>query len=66
MDNLVKNIKTAHPGTPVYDIDGYDDADSLVPMWKQVNGIQAKMLPIMANYSQGVNLICFSQGTGEI
>ena len=62
MDDLVQLIKTNHSGTDVHDIDGYDDADSLVPMWKQVEGIKKKMLPIMQNATDGVNLICFSQG----
>ncbi len=62
MKDLVKLIKDSHNGTEVYDIDGYDGADSLTPMWTQVANIKAKMLPIMQQAKDGVNMICFSQG----
>lgn len=62
MDDLVQQVKSSHSGTDVYDIDGYDHALSFIPMWKQVAGIKAKMLPIMEKATDGVNLICYSQG----
>ena len=62
MDDLVNLIKDSHTGTEVYDIDGYDGLQSLWPMWKQVDKIKEKMLPIMQNATDGVHLICFSQG----
>ena len=31
-------------------------------MWDQVKGVYQKMKPIMDNASDGVNLICYSQG----
>ena len=62
MDNLQDMIQTASPGTQVFNIDGFDDADSLKPMWEQVDSIRSKMVPIMTNATDGVHLICFSQG----
>ncbi len=62
MDDLVKLIKESHNGTEVHDIDGYDGVMSLTPMWEQVANIKAKMLPIMQQAKDGVNMICFSQG----
>ena len=66
MDDLVAHIKGAHNGTEVYNIDGYDDAESLTPMWEQVTNIKAKMLPIMQQAKDGINLICFSQGESDL
>ena len=62
MGDLVQLIKNSHSGTDVHDIDGYDGPISVTPMWKQVAGIKAKMLPIMEKATDGVNLICYSQG----
>ena len=31
-------------------------------MWDQVHGVQKIVAPIIANATDGVNLICFSQG----
>lgn len=62
MGDLVSLILGANPGTPIYNIDGFDNEDSLEPMWKQVDVIKAKMVPIMANLTDGGHLICFSQG----
>jgi hypothetical protein len=62
MEDLVNLIQSAEPGTPVYNIDGYDNEESLAPMWEQVESIRAKMVPIMSNLTDGGHLICFSQG----
>ena len=62
MDKLMDMIQTARPGTQVHNIDGFDDAKSLKPMWEQVDSIKSKMVTIMTNATDGVNLICFSQG----
>lgn len=62
MEDLVSLIQNAEPGTQVYNIDGFDNMDSLKPMWEQVETIRAKMLPIMSNLTDGGHLICFSQG----
>ncbi len=65
MDDLVALVKGAHNGTEVHNIDGYDDLQSLTPMWEQVTNIKAKMLPIMQQAKDGINLICFSQGESK-
>ena len=62
MDDLVQLIENSHTETEVYNIDGYNDEYSFWPMWKQVEGIKEKMLPIMQNATDGVHLICYSQG----
>ena len=62
MEGLVGFIKNAHPGTVVYNIDGYDNQDSMENMWTQVDSFKKKMMPIFKNSSDGVHMICFSQG----
>lgn len=62
MQDMVSMITTAHPGTTVHNIDGYDDVGSLGPMLDQVKFFKQKMLPIFQNNTDGVNMICFSQG----
>ena len=62
MTDLVSMVKTAHPGTQVYNIDGFDNLYSMEKMWDQVAKFKKKMLPIMMNSTDGVNMICFSQG----
>ena len=62
MDDLQGMIQAASPGTQIHNIDGYDNWDSMKPMWEQVNSIKSKMVPIMEQQSDGVHLICFSQG----
>jgi predicted esterase len=63
MDGLKTMITSAHPGTRVYDIDGFDNLDSMKEMWTQVDWFKKKMLPIFQNSTDGVHLIGFSQGT---
>lgn len=31
-------------------------------MWEQVEGVQKKIAPIISNVTDGINLICYSQG----
>lgn len=63
MESLEAMVKKAHPGTVVYNIDGFDDVVSVLqPMWKQVDSFKQKMMPIFENSTDGVNMICFSQG----
>ncbi len=65
MSDLVSLIESAHPGTRVYNLDGYDDILSMLPMWEQVDYFRKIMLPIFENSTnEGVNMICFSQGQG--
>ena len=63
MESLGDMIQSAHPGTQIYNIDGFDDEDSMmVDMMTQVDGFRKKMMPIFKNSTDGVNMICFSQG----
>ena len=36
--------------------------ESFEKMWDQVQGVQKKVAPIISNATDGVNLICYSQG----
>lgn len=51
-----------HPGTNVTTIDMYDDMASLKPLWEQVDGFRKAVGPIMEEATDGIHLICFSQG----
>lgn len=62
MDELASMITSAHPGTQIYNIRGYGNLDSMEKMWTQVNGFRKKMLPIFENSTDGVNMLCYSQG----
>ena len=63
MSELVSMVTSAHPGTQIYNIDGYDNVESILEnMWSQVHKFKKKMLPIFENSPDGVNMICFSQG----
>lgn len=44
-----------HPVIPVLQ-------DSLKDMWTQVKSVQAKIQPFVTNATDGVNMICYSQG----
>ena len=52
----------AHPGTVTYSVDEFDHVDSLTNMNKQVEKIKGMMGDFMKNHSEGVHLLCFSQG----
>lgn len=62
MESLGSMITSAHPGTQIYNILGFGGAESMEEMWTQVDGFRKKMLPIFQNSTEGVNMICFSQG----
>ena len=64
MEDLVGLIQRDHPGTEVHNIDGFDDLESMTEMWEQVASIKSKMMPIFNSATDGVNMICFSQGKG--
>lgn len=51
-----------HPGTVVTVLDLFDGRESLRPMWEQVQGFREAVAPIMAKATEGVHLICYSQG----
>lgn len=62
MSDLASMVTTAHPGTKIHNIDGYDGIESMDNLWSQVNKFRKKMMPIFENSPDGVNMICFSQG----
>ena len=62
LDLLKKYIEDALPGVEVYNIDGFNNFESIANMWKQLEGIRAKMIPIFEKHPDGVNMICYSQG----
>lgn len=62
MNNMVSMVTKAHPGTAVYNIDGFDHSMSLSNMWKQVDWFKKQMVPIFRNSTDGVHMICYSQG----
>lgn len=61
-DKIFKWIQEAHPGTVTYSVDEFDHIDSLTNMNKQVEKIKGMMGDFMKNHSEGVHLLCFSQG----
>ena len=56
-------IKEALPGVTVYNIDAFNNLESTTYMWKQLDGIRTKMLTIFEDHPEGVNMICYSQGS---
>lgn len=62
MQQLVDMITDAHPGTTVYNIDGFDNVESMQDMWTQVKTFKQKLMPIFHNSTDGVHMLCFSQG----
>lgn len=59
---LKKYVEDALPGIEVYNIDGFNNLESTANMWKQLEGIRAKMIPIFEKHPDGVNMLCYSQG----
>ena len=62
MDDIINFTQTIHPGTPILNVDLYEDLASLVNMWTQVEEVRKKVKPFMDKAKDGVNMICFSQG----
>lgn len=62
MTTMVEFIQDAHPGTEVYNVDAFNNLDSFVNMWEQVDGVQKLIDPFISNATEGVNLLCYSQG----
>ncbi|XP_048777988.2 lysosomal thioesterase PPT2-A-like isoform X1 [Ostrea edulis] len=60
--DIQKWVEEVHPDTPFYAIPLYQRLDSLVPLWKQVDVISKEVISIMNNHTNGIHLICFSQG----
>ncbi|XP_077384497.1 lysosomal thioesterase PPT2-like [Festucalex cinctus] len=59
---LVLFINKTHPGTEVTMVDMYTHMSSLKPLWKQVQVFRQAIEPIMRKATDGVHLLCFSQG----
>lgn len=62
---LKQYIEDALPGVEVYNIDGFNHLESTTNMWKQLEGIRAKVIPIFEKHPEGVNMICYSQGVAH-
>ena len=62
MGILRDRILAAHPGTDILNVDLYEDLDSIKPMSEQVAGVMKEVIPFMANATDGLNMICYSQG----
>ena len=62
LEILRERISSSHPGTDILNVDLYEDLDSIKPMWDQVAGVMKKVIPFMANATDGVNMVCYSQG----
>eukprot|EP00731_Ephydatia_muelleri_P021332 Em0013g1059a len=61
MEEFVQYIQTAHPGTQVLNVDAYNDLFSVLPMWNQMKGVQAKIQSFVDGAPDGVHMICYSQ-----
>ncbi|XP_077432481.1 lysosomal thioesterase PPT2-A-like [Vanacampus margaritifer] len=59
---LVLFINKTHPDTEVTVVDMYTHVCSLEPLWKQVQDFHQAIEPIMRKATDGVHLLCFSQG----
>jgi palmitoyl-protein thioesterase len=66
MNQLVSQIKSQHPGTPVYNLAVFNDAASFQAIPTQVASIEQSILAIVkANatvFKDGYHLLCHSQG----
>ena len=58
-------IDEALPGVTVYNIDAFNNLESTTYMWTQLDGIRTKMLKIFEDHPEGVNMICYSQGSNN-
>lgn len=63
MKDIMQFIDATHPGTPVLVVDAFNDMESLTTkMTVQVKGVWQKIQQFVDNATDGVNMICFSQG----
>ena len=62
LQDLKNMIESEHPGTEVHLVSLYPELESFVPLQSQLKYWRAKVEPIMMNATEGVNLICHSQG----
>ena len=62
MEPMRDFITSAYPGTKILNVNLFDDRESLTEMQKQVDAVKDVVLPFMRNATDGVNMVCFSQG----
>lgn len=62
ISDLVSAINRSHPGTKLLNVDAFNNMASLQSMWKQVDGVYDKIKAFMDDASEGVNMVCYSQG----
>lgn len=62
VSDLAAAISRVHRGTAILSVDDFDHLASLDNMWKQVDGVYETIKAFMAVASDGVNMVCYSQG----
>jgi len=62
MEHVRNFITAAYPGTQILNVNLFDDRESLTEMQKQLDVVRAFVRPFMRNATDGVNMVCFSQG----
>lgn len=62
MEPMRDFITSAYPGTKILNVDLFDERESLTEMQKQVDAVRAVVRPFMLNATDGVKMVCFSQG----
>lgn len=61
-NDFLKILETYHPGTETVVIDAYNDFQSFDNMWLQLHDISNIILNKTSHFTDGYNLLCFSQG----
>ena len=62
MEHVRNFITTAYPGTQILNVNLFDDRESLTEMQKQLDVVRDFVRPFLENATDGVNMVCFSQG----
>lgn len=62
MKELEHRIQGAHPGTAVLNVDAYSYVESGTEMSIQVKGVHNDIKGFINNATDGVNMVCYSQG----
>jgi len=63
-DDMVKWVAAAHPGTPLFPLNAFNDEASEEPMYVQIAGVSALIEQTLKNHSLSgpFHLVCHSQG----
>lgn len=61
-NDLARWIHEAHPGTDTFAIPMFENTHSLHNMLEQVQKTSQTLIKYMVKYSDGIHLVCFSQG----